>query len=187
MSGRNLIEQRVRIFLGCEGESEQGYGRILQEFADDAGLHVHLVIKNLQPAGDPLSLARRAVRLSGNEARKASLAGKAIIFDADRLDGSTERGRKALKLLGQEEFIVVLQRPDHEGLLLRHFAGHEHDDPPSGHSMNRLKALWPEYHKNMSAADLRQQLSLESVIRVAEVAAELRLLLKAIGLVRDET
>ena len=93
----------------------------------------------------------------------------------------------ALKLLEQEEFIVVLQRPDHEGLLLRHFDGHEHDDPPPGNSMNRLKALWPEYHKNMSAADLRQQLSLESVIRVAEIVTELRLLLKAIGLVNDAT
>lgn len=72
-------------------------------------------------------------------------------------------------------------------MLLRRFAGHEQDDPPSGHSMNRLKALWPECHKNMSAANLRQQLSSVSVIRVADAATELRLLLKAIGLVRDET
>lgn len=76
MSGRGLIARRIRIFLGCEGESEQGYGRTLQEFADEAGLHVHLVIKNLQPAGDPLSLARRAVTLSSKEARTASLTGK---------------------------------------------------------------------------------------------------------------
>ena len=70
MSGRVLVARRILTFLGCEGESEQAYGRILQEFADEAELHVHLVIRNLQPVGDPLSLARRAVSLSGKEARK---------------------------------------------------------------------------------------------------------------------
>ena len=187
MSGRGLIERRTRIFLGCEGESEQGYGRILQEFADAEGLHVHLVIKNLQPAGDTLALANRAVSLSGKEAQRAPPAGKAIMFDADGLGASRERGRNALKVLKQEGFIAVLQRPDYEGLLLRHFAGHERDDPPLGNSMSKLKALWPAYHKNMSAADLRQRLSLEHVIRAAEVTTELRSLLQIIGLVPDET
>ena len=190
MSGRGLIERRTRIFLGCEGESEQGYGKILQEFADDEGLHVHLVIRNLQPAGNPLALATKAVSLSGKETQKAPLAGKAILFDADGLGGSREsrvRGRKALKVLEQGGFIAVLQIPDYEGLLLRHFAGHGRDDPPPGKSMSKLKALWPAYHKNMSAADLRQQLSLEHVIRAAEVTTELRSLLQIIGLVPDET
>ena len=81
MSGRGQIARRIRIFLGCEGESEQGYGRILQEFADDAGLHVHLVIKNLQPAGDPLSLAKKAVSLSlqrGSEERISGRQGNVV-------------------------------------------------------------------------------------------------------------
>ena len=187
MSGRGLIERRTRIFLGCEGESEQGYGRLLQEFADDEGRHVHLVIRNLRPPGNPLVLANKAVRLAGKEAQKAPLAGKAIMFDADGLGASPERGRKALKVLEQGGFIAVLQRPDYEGLLLRHFAGHERDDPPPGKSMSKLKSIWPAYHKNMSAADLRQQLSLEHVFRAAEVTTELRSLLRIMGLVHDGT
>lgn len=174
-------------FSAAKGESEQRYGRELQEFAEDGGLHVHLVIRNLQPAGSPLALATKAVRLAGEEAQRAPLAGKAILFDADGLGASCESGRKALKMLEKGGFIAVLQRPDYEGLLLRHFAGHERDDPPRGESMSKLRALWPAYHKNMSAADLRQLLSLEQVIRAAEVTTELRSRLQIIGLVSDET
>ena len=109
------------------------------------------------------------------------------MFDADGLGTSRERGRKALKVLEQGGFIAVLQRPDYEGLLLRHFAGHERDDPPPGKSMSKVKALWPAYHKNMSATDLRQQLSLEQVFRAAEVMTELKSLLRIMGLVHDGT
>lgn len=186
MSGRrHNIPRRKRIFLGCEGESEQGYGRLLQKFAKGEGLHVHLVIKNLQPAGDPLELARKAVLISERENRKARLAGKAVTLDADRLDDLPGSRRDVLGLLESENFITVLQTPDHEGLLLRHFAGHEHDNPPPGDSMNKLNALWPDYRKNMSAADLKKQLSLEQVMRAAEKNVGLRSLLDIIGFVHD--
>ena len=62
MNRRRIIERRARVFLGCEGESEQGYGAFLQRLADDNALHVHILAVNLQPAGDPLTLAEKAVR-----------------------------------------------------------------------------------------------------------------------------
>ena len=179
-----MIERRSRIFLGCEGESEQGYGVFLQRLADAAGLNIHIVIRNLQPAGDPLALAQKAVLLFDNENRKAALIGKAIMLDADRLSEAQDRGRRALELLARERFTTIWQRPDHEGLLLRHFAGHEHDDPPPGRSMQALQALWPGYHKNVAAADLQRELTLEHVARAARVTAELMSLLKMIGLER---
>lgn len=38
---RLRIQQRIRIYLGCEGPSEQSYGKRLGEIADAAGLHLY--------------------------------------------------------------------------------------------------------------------------------------------------
>jgi hypothetical protein len=182
MRGRRIIERRARIFLGCEGESEQGYGVLLQRLSDAEGLKIHIVVKNLQPAGEPLALAEKAALHFDKETRKAPLIGKAILLDADRLVEPPDRGQRACELLQRAGFITVWQRPDHEGLLLRHFAGHDHDDPARGRSMAALQAVWPAYHKNMAAADLQRQLSLEHVKRAAGVTQELMTLLRMIGL-----
>lgn len=182
MNGRRKIERRRRIFLGCEGESEQGYGVLLQRLADSAGLKVHIVVKNLQPAGDPLALAEKAVRQFEKDGRKALFIGKAIILDADRLTEPPDRGARSLALLKQEGFTAIWQQPDHEGLLLRHFSGHEYDNPPRGNAMNALRAVWPNYRKNMAAADLQRQITLVHVERAAGVIPELKAFLSQIGL-----
>ena len=182
MSRRRTIERRGRIFLGCEGESEQGYGVLLQRLADSAGLKIHIVIKNLQPAGDPLALAEKAVRQFDKERQKAPFIGKVIMLDVERLDEPRERGRRALELLTREQFTAVWQRPDHEGLLLRHFPEHEHDDPPRGRAMAALQGVWPGYRKNTAAADLQRQLTLDHVSRAARVTPELNSFLRVIGL-----
>ena len=62
MRGRRVIERRARVFLGCEGESEQGYGALLQRLVEANGAKIHVVPVNLQPAGDPLELAKKAER-----------------------------------------------------------------------------------------------------------------------------
>lgn len=182
MNGRRIIQRRSRIFLGCEGESEQGYGVFLKSLADENGLHIHISAHNLQPAGDPLALAERAVKAYAKEERKGGFFGKVILLDADRLDEPPDRGLRARNLLMQEGFTTIWQRPDHEGFLLRHFAGHNRDEPPRGKSMTALLAVWPGYRKNMSAADLKKMLSISHVQRAAAVVPELRALLTLIGL-----
>ena len=182
MNRRRIIERRARIFLGCEGESEQGYGAFLQRLADESGLNVHVLPVNLQPAGDPLALAEKAVQTYSRELKKGGFAGKVILLDADRLVEPPDRGQRALNLLMDEGFSTIWQRPDHEGLLLRHFAGHDYDDPPKGRSMTALQSVWPGYHKNVSAVDLKRALSLIHVQRAAGVIPELRALLTMIGL-----
>ena len=184
MTRRRIIEWRARIFLGCEGESEQGYGVLLQRLSDAESLKIHIVIKNLQPAGDPLALAEKAALHFDKENRKAPLIGKAILLDADRLAEPPDRGRRACELLQREGFVTIWQKPDHEGLLLRHFAGHDHDDPARGRSMAALQAVWAGYHKNMAAVDLQRQLTLEHITRAAGVTQELMTLLRMIGLYR---
>lgn len=185
MRGRRTIERRSRIFLGCEGESEQGYGVLLQRLADIAELKIHIVIKNLQPAGDPLALAEKAVRQFEKDREKAPFIGKAIMLDADRLEEPRDRGLRALELLTREQFTAVWQRPDHEGLLLRHFSGHEKDNPPRGAAMASLQAIWPDYQKNTAATDLQRNLTLDHVTRAARVTPELMSLLRLIGLCKE--
>ena len=44
---RAYIPQRRPIFVGCEGESEQGYAGFLQDLVREADLSVHLMIEVL--------------------------------------------------------------------------------------------------------------------------------------------
>lgn len=181
MTKPRIIERRRRIFLGCEGESEQGYGAFLQRLADEIDLKVHISTISLRPAGDPLALAEKAVRAYSKEVKKGGFVGKIILLDADRLQEPRDRGLRASKLLKDEGFTTIWQQPDHEGLLLRHFDGHNRDDPPRGTSMAALHAVWPGYRKNMAASDLKRSLSLRDVQRAAIVIPELQALLRVIG------
>jgi hypothetical protein len=68
---RRQRPQRRRIFLGCEGESEQGYGallgRLLEAIRHDRYLHIVL----LRPGGgDPLALVKLALRRIAEEEAK---------------------------------------------------------------------------------------------------------------------
>jgi hypothetical protein len=45
---RPSIPRRCRFFLGCEGQSEQSYGALLQHLADESpDLHIHLDVQPL--------------------------------------------------------------------------------------------------------------------------------------------
>ncbi len=58
---RATIPVRRRIFLGCEGESEQGYGALLARLAEDCGLDLAFQPVLLRPGGgDPLDLVSLA-------------------------------------------------------------------------------------------------------------------------------
>lgn len=185
MTRRRIIERRARVFLGCEGESEQGYGAFLQRLADAKGLKVHVVPVNLQPAGDPLMLARKAaVELEREVKRGGTFAGQAVMFDTDRLADLRDGGREARAILARKRFVSIWQRPDHEGFLLRHFDGHERRDRPPRASMDLLTALWPEYHKSMSAAELQKKIGIEHVLHAATVEPDLTILLRLLGLLQ---
>ena len=60
MTRRLRIPRRKRFFVGCEGESEQGYAALLQGFANETGLAIHIDAKVMPKAGDPLALVERA-------------------------------------------------------------------------------------------------------------------------------
>lgn len=184
MTRHRVIERRARVFLGCEGESEQGYGALLQRLSDASGAKTHLVLVNLQPAGDPLELAKKAERKLAEEIKRGGpFAAQAVMLDTDRLPELPDGGLGAKAILARNKMIVIWQRPDFEGLLLRHFEGHQHDNPPRGRSVAALSALWGGYHKNMSAAELQRMIELNHVLRAAAVEPSLRELLRRLKLI----
>jgi hypothetical protein len=62
--------------------------------------------------------------------------------------------------------------------------GKENQIPEVGASTAKLKAHWPDYEKPVNALTLSRRFSIDDLLRVANVDADLGNLLKAIGLMR---
>jgi hypothetical protein len=81
-----------------------------------------------------------------------------------------------------EEFTVCVQTPNHEGLLLRMMPGMEREISDAASSETKLKSRWPNYQKPVNAHALGRQFSIDDLLRVARVDADLGNFLKKIGL-----
>jgi hypothetical protein len=117
------IPQRRRIFLGCEGKSEVGYGVLIARIARELeSVHVHIDVKVLQPgAGDPRALVDRAGQIIANEEqRREPYAVKAVLLDV----GTQQIMAAATARAGVHGIhFVIWQSPNHEAVLLRHLPG----------------------------------------------------------------
>lgn len=140
---RNLIPQRRRVFLGCEGESERGYGARIRQLLELQRQDVHLDVVLLRPGGgDPLTLVERAQRRLMNSRRRQEppYVIRAVLLDADRLGESAERDARMRELAVHENITLIWQNPCHEALLLRHFPDCQALRPPTvAHAMEELR------------------------------------------------
>jgi hypothetical protein len=183
-SRRSFIPQRKPIFIGCEGESEQGYAGFLQDLIFEAGLHVHLNIEVLK-AGDPLARIELAIcKLAQLRKTRGTFTEKFIFLDTDQLAASADRAHRARTLAAANGIRIVWQEPCFEGLLLRHFAGRAAHRPPTNQAtQDAILREWAQYQKPMSRAELARKINREGVIRAAGVEDDLMTLLQCIGLV----
>jgi hypothetical protein len=184
---RLRIQQRTRIYLGCEGQSEQSYGARLSQIAEAAGLHFHIDNDVLQPgSGDPLALVQSAVRrIREIEAKRTAFGFRAILLDRDKLGVKPERDTQIEPLARRNRVHLIWQEPCHEGFLLRHLEGHETARPPTSDLASQaLKRIWAEYHKPMAALHLAGRIDLEALRRASSVEAALAAFLDQIGLPR---
>ncbi len=177
---RARIPKRKRIFLGCEGQSEQSYGAFLQLLADedDLAVHIHAVVF---VGGDPLAIVKEAA----DRVRRASepYAFRAVLLDRDRFGLTPARDNQIPLIARQSSLELIWQDTCHEGFLLRHMPGQEHRRPASTQIAHReLRAVWPDYEKGMLARDIRRTLDKAAVVRAAGVEAKLAALLAQIGL-----
>jgi hypothetical protein len=179
------IPQRKRIYLGCEGASEQSYGKRLGEIADAAGLHLFLDCDVLG-GGDPLALVERAIRqIREKVSKRGAYAHRAILLDKDRQGQSPDRDRQILPLTNKHKLCLIWQEPCHEGFLLRHLEGQQNARPvTSDLAVKALKGVWAEYQKAMPAIHLASRIDLDAVRRASLVEAALAVFLDQIGLAR---
>jgi hypothetical protein len=183
MRPRHTILPRTPIFLGCEGESERGYGVLLNRYAREIpGLHLHIQAELLQPgAGDPLALVQRAIqRIADLERRRDPFACKAILLDI----GDSQKSQEAQALAAANGIAhLIWQEPDHEGFLLRHLDDCQQLRPPAGTSMVALRRRWADYRKAQTQVQLAQRITMEHIQRACSVEPSLRDFLVSIGVI----
>ena len=181
--GRAHRPQRQRIFVACEGDSEMGYAALLQRRTDEAGLAIHLDVRECR-GGDPLKIVEKAVEeLNSRGKRRGAYHQQAIFLDSDRRDASPDRTRKADRLILEHRFRAIWSQPAFEALLLKHMPGCEQLQPATtGLALQQLQIQWPEYHKGMTAMELHARVDLEAIERAAAVIRHLRKFLLEIGL-----
>lgn len=184
---RPTIPQRKPIFIGCEGESEQGYAGLLQDLIHDVDLHVHLNIEVLR-AGDPLARIELAIKKLEHARRKrVNFTDRFVFLDTDQLALSADRAHRARELAAANDIRVIWQEPCFEAVLLRHFAGRTGNRPLTNQATEAaLRQEWPHYQKPMSRAELTRKIDREAVLRAAGVEDDLMALLCCIGLMPPE-
>lgn len=183
MTRRRTIAQRTPIFFGCEGESELGYGALLNRLVRETpGLHLHIHAEKLQPgAGDPYALVQRAAqKIADLERRRERFTCKAILLDL----GAPDKNLAAQRFAATNRIDhLIWQSPDHEAFLLRHLNGCHQLRPPAGASIAALRQRWPDYEKARTQVQLANYITMAGIVRACDVEPDLRAFLLAIGVI----
>jgi len=176
------IPIRVRYYVGCEGESEQSYVKVLQELSDANNGHVNLHTEVLR-RGDPLSRIEAAQASLTRLEDKGRFLGKFALLDTDQRERDPDRGGKAQVLADKLGIKIIWQVPCHEGFLLRHVErAAVRKAATSIEVLHRLRRHWKAYEKGMPAAQLRRLIDLEAVRKARPFVTGLDELLWAAGL-----
>ena len=171
MGRRQKTRRRRRLFVGCEGDSEQGYAALLQRFSNEQGGAVHAESKVIPRAGDPLAIVERAIEMAaqGERGSKSAYSVRFLMLDTDLLGNNPDRDAQIDGLVERHNFVLLRQNCCFEAFLLRHFVSHANDEPPTAAiALTRLQAVWPQYKKGSPAQELRKRIALEDVQRAAQ-------------------
>lgn len=175
---------RLRVFLGCEGQSEQGYGKRLEALLNEPRRQFHFDTVLLQPgAGDASVLVRVALaKMDREEAKYGAYSHRAILLDSDTRGVAPDRMFNAIAEAGKRGVVLIWQDPCHEALLLRHLENTQMKRPKTVRQANAaLQRAWRGYSKPMQAIDLKPRIDLAAVRRAAAVEVGLRKFLNMIG------
>mgnify|MGYP006421417495 CR=1 FL=1 len=178
------IKIRTRIYLAVEGEGEQSFVRLLQEFANQNGLYVHLDCQVLDGGGYEPMFKRALLYRQCAKKQKNKVKSSILLIDADR-DQRKDDGWTLLQLkqeAGKSDLQVCVQDPNQEGLLFRMLPRNENKQPSVLHAHKQLLKEWPNYQKPADFYKLRQKFNLNDLLRVAKFDKELSNLLTIIGL-----
>lgn len=181
---RSLRHQRRPAFLGCEGESELGYGSLIRMLREELRPDLHLMVELLRPGGgDPLSLVELACQkiMTYERNREMRCGIRAVLLDTDQLRKNPERDAKMVILAKDNRIRLIFQDPSHEGLLLRHIDGLKSLRPPTAAAaLAELRRHWSGYTKGSSGSQLAARIRVESIRQAASVELELAAFLRDI-------
>lgn len=182
---RRAVPLRRRVFLGCEGESERGYGARVRDLLNARRQDVHLDVVLLKPGGgDHLALAERAVRRLQDSRRKGEPAYevRAILLDSDQQGAVPERDGKLHALAREHHIRLIWQEPCHEAFLLRHLEGCGTRRPTTtAQALQDLRQQWPSYDKGLPAMRLGEKIGEAELQRIKTIECELAAFLQTIG------
>lgn len=177
---------RKPAFLGCEGDSERGYGAWLNRLAQARGLPIFVHVETYG-GGNPSTLVRWAIqesaRFEENFPRRKPLRG--LLLDAGA-EGPKPHA-EAISLATKHGIRLIWQKPSHEGFLLHHFEGHEHAKPhDADDAFNRLQKVWKGYRKGLyrkglDATEYGRVLTRAHLDRARKVEQDLDAFLNALG------
>lgn len=183
---RKVVAQRRRFFVGCEGESEQGYVALLARLAEVARLPLHLDVVLLRPGGgDPLGLVELAAKRAAERSRKhGAYEARFILLDDDKMGVTPARDAQIEGVRAYADLRLIWQSTCHEALLLRHLDGSAQKRPATtALAIAALAQQWPAYRKGMAATRLAERIDQAAVVRAAQVELELAALLTQAGIV----
>jgi hypothetical protein len=187
MSRQPHIPQRKRIFLGCEGESEQSYGALLQRLANEQNLPLAIDSVILKGGGDPLGYLQLAVsKIEEEEEKRGEYMVRAVLIDKDRLGQNKERDQRIPTLISQHCLQIIWQEPCHEALLLRHLPNCQSLRPVSTElAIKELGRRWPRppYRKGMPSTRLADVIKMPDILAAAGVDEALHHFLESIGFI----
>jgi hypothetical protein len=181
--GIRTIPIRKRIFFGCEGESEQSYGALLQRIANDQQTPGVFLDVHVLKGGDPLAIVEAAIQKEREQTRKhGNFALRALLLDQDKLGQLRARDDQIPARVASAQFILVWQRPCFEAMLLHHLPGCQALRPATTALANAaIQQHWPGFHKPMSGQLLATRIGMAEVRLAASVEPELQLFLTLAG------
>ncbi len=176
-------QKRKRIFLGCEGESERSYGALIQSFAEEENLNIHIE-RCVLSGGDPKKLVYKTINVLKNKKPKLNndYIAKFVLMDTDRFESNTEF--EITELAENHNITLLKQKICFESVLIRHFEPHLDDKPSSSSdALQKLKKIWPEYEKGLSADELNKRIAFKNIKYAAKSKYNngLKILLKSCG------
>jgi hypothetical protein len=178
---RTMIAKRTRFFIACEGDSEQSLVTWLQRLSEGR-THIHLDSAPLDGGGFK-SMLKNAIHLHHKRCNnKGSYQDRFLIVDEDRASYGDWTIEELSRHAASNSLKLVIQRPNHEGLLLRMFPNMEKVIVERQFVERKLRMLWPNYKKPENANALIQRFTIEDLLRVAKHDHDLTEFLRVIGL-----
>lgn len=175
--------QLKRVFLGCEGDSEQSYGAWIQAIAEDLRLPITIDTYNASGINNlPHQIIKRCLdQIPRREKRRGKYFVRGILLDSDNLGIETELNQDTIDLAINKNIHVIFQEYEHEALLLRQIPGHSRDRPAIGEGREKLQAAWPEYRRSQGKIQLYEKFTIDDIKRVCTVEPVLQAFLQSIG------